>query len=119
MASQFKILLVLMALLYLRWKRPDIHRPVKVPIIIVIFTLIALLVITIPAFITNPTTLGACLLLFILGIPLYFIGEVAKKSKRVESVMNWITIRLQLLLMVLPLKNDNKRKHIMAASFGK
>lgn len=60
------------ALLWLRYTRPDMDRPIRVPIILpVIFMVICLFLVTFPIF-ASPYETGISLLITLSGIPLYF-----------------------------------------------
>uniref|UniRef100_A0A6P8J3L0 b(0,+)-type amino acid transporter 1 n=1 Tax=Actinia tenebrosa TaxID=6105 RepID=A0A6P8J3L0_ACTTE len=64
---------VFIALLYLRWKRPDLHRPYKVWIVVPIFTALVALYLLITPFAMEPIESSLALIFIALGIPVYFI----------------------------------------------
>jgi len=68
------ILLSIASLLYMRWKRPDMERPIKVNIIIpIMFLMICGFLLVLPAF-EKPVEVIAGLLITASGIPAYFFG---------------------------------------------
>ncbi|XP_033227368.1 large neutral amino acids transporter small subunit 2 [Belonocnema kinseyi] len=72
-------------LLWLRYKRPDLHRPIKVPLALpIVFFIICAFLVTFPCYV-SPWEVGVGLIFIISGIPVYmtFI-EWDKKPK-------WIT----------------------------
>ncbi|XP_014665581.1 PREDICTED: cystine/glutamate transporter-like [Priapulus caudatus] len=91
----------IVALLYLRWKKPHISRPIKFPLFVhIVYTLgCARLVIT-PIYLQPLTSLISTRLL-LSGIPVYYIFIYPKdKPKWYRNLSGVITRYLQLILMV-------------------
>jgi len=70
----------IVALLYLRWKRPEMPRPIKFNIMIPISFAIAVLFLLIIPLYQVPKDTGMGLICVLTGIPVYLIG-VAWKGK--------------------------------------
>ena len=86
------------SVLVLRWREPDIPRPLKVPIALPIFCLFltfSLMVITI---MKKPKELGTMILILLGGIPAYFIFVKWKKTYRINTYIDNFTKYLQILL---------------------
>lgn len=68
------ILLSVAGLLYMRWKRPDLDRPIKVSVgIPIVFLLICAFLVLMPLY-SDPVQVGGGLVVTAIGIPFYFIG---------------------------------------------
>lgn len=71
--ESFFIAVSVCGLLYLRWKRPELERPIKVPTVIpVVFLLICAFLICLP-FYSEPFVVGMGLVIIVTGIPAYLI----------------------------------------------
>jgi len=91
------------ALLYLRWKRPDIPRPFKLPLVIPIFLLIWTLFILVVTVKEQPSESMQAILIMVLGIPIYWFGVSWKnKPQSIESVIDRVTSTVQKVLLVVP-----------------
>ncbi|OUC49739.1 amino acid permease, partial [Trichinella nativa] len=77
------------SLLYLRWKQPDLPRPIKLNLLIPIFFMIMCLFLIIFPFFVSPFEVIIGLVITLSGIPVYFIG-VYWKSKPKWFTDNWI-----------------------------
>lgn len=74
------ITISVLGLLWLRRKRPDMKRPIKVNIMLpIIFLIICLFLVTFPCYV-SPVEVGIGLGFIILGIPVYFV-TIAWKNK--------------------------------------
>ncbi|KAI0219607.1 Asc-type amino acid transporter 1, partial [Lamellibrachia satsuma] len=63
-------------LLYFRWRKPNVHRPIKVPIVIpVIFLIVCVFLLILPIY-TSPQEVGMAIVLLLSGVPIYLIGIV-------------------------------------------
>lgn len=112
--------LAVLCIPYLRWKRPDLARPIKVPMIFPIIFIIATLFILILPIIEDPYTTGYGTLAIASGIPVYLIF-IAWKNKPLWfeklicktpntqetrlisfSLSDAATIRMQKLFIVIP-----------------
>eukprot|EP00092_Neocalanus_flemingeri_P027459 GFUD01029780.1.p1 GENE.GFUD01029780.1~~GFUD01029780.1.p1 ORF type:complete len:494 (+),score=47.05 GFUD01029780.1:255-1736(+) len=82
-------------LLYLRWKRPDLERPIKVNLILpILFFLICGFLVVMPIF-EEPEVVGIGLAIILSGVPVYvlFIGWTNRPiwlNKAVLKMDNWI-----------------------------
>ncbi|KAK9702741.1 Amino acid permease [Popillia japonica] len=72
--ESFFVMLSVCGLLYLRWKRPDLPRPIKVNIIVpIIFIIICFFLIVMPC-VEAPFEVGMGVLITLSGIPAYYFG---------------------------------------------
>jgi len=96
------ILLSIASLLYLRWKHPELPRPIRVTIIIPIaFFCICGFLVFLP-FYVEPMTIGMGLLITAIGVPVYFIGVYwQSKPKVVHDVMGYLNITSQKMFMAV------------------
>ncbi|KAL7648917.1 UNVERIFIED_CONTAM: hypothetical protein RMT77_000852, partial [Armadillidium vulgare] len=99
----FFILLSVYGLLWWRFKKPNIHRPIKVFIgIPIIFFFICLFLVLLPI-IENPVELSVAIAIIITGIPIYYICIVWKtKPKVIDSSIDKFTALVQILTNSLP-----------------
>ena len=82
------ILLSIASLLWLRWKQPDMPRPIRVTIIIPIAFFIICSFLVLMPFYVEPVVIGMGLLITVLGIPVYLVGVMWKnKPKFVNNFM--------------------------------
>lgn len=80
--ESFFITLSVGGVLYLRWKQPDIPRPIKVNIIVpIIFVIICIFLLIMPCF-EAPFEVGMGLLITLSGIPAYYFGVMWKNKPR-------------------------------------
>jgi len=101
LAVQVKIMMGMAALLVLRWKQPDMERPVKVPLPLVIITLLIMVVLIILSLIANPMVIGLGLVILVAAVPLYYLIGLMSKSTTIQSIMDAITLFTQLLFNVI------------------
>ncbi|XP_024943330.1 Y+L amino acid transporter 2 isoform X2 [Cephus cinctus] len=79
-------------LLWLRYKRPDLHRPIKVSIILpIIFFIICAFLVTLPCYVT-PWEVGVGLIFIFSGIPIYWIFIQWKKKPQ------WLVLKSRMFL---------------------
>eukprot|EP00057_Strongylocentrotus_purpuratus_P017450 XP_011671924.1 PREDICTED: b(0,+)-type amino acid transporter 1 [Strongylocentrotus purpuratus] len=90
------------ALLYLRYKWPDAHRPIKVPIVLPIIVLIAAVYLVIAPIIEEPALEFLYAFLFILSGLIFYLPFVFYKKEL--GCMKYLTVFLQLLFQVAPSK---------------
>ena len=82
------ILLSIASLLWLRWKQPDMPRPIRVTIIFPIAFFIICSFLVLMPFYVEPVVIGMGLLITVLGIPVYLVGVMWKnKPKFVNNFM--------------------------------
>ncbi|XKL60528.1 hypothetical protein PGB90_007585 [Kerria lacca] len=104
--ESFFIMLSVASILYLRWKQPNLHRPIKVPLILpILFVIVAIFLVILPCFV-KPVEVGTGILITLIGIPVYYIFVYYKEKPQWynNSVSNF-TIFIQKLL--LSTKEDN------------
>ncbi|XP_052793390.1 large neutral amino acids transporter small subunit 2-like [Mya arenaria] len=88
---------------YLRFKEPDLKRPIKVPIALPIVLCVVSFAIVILTFYQKPHESFLALGLVVLGIVLYLIcGKWKNKPKTFQSKMDHVTRFIQRLLLVVP-----------------
>ncbi|XP_064625656.1 Y+L amino acid transporter 2-like [Lineus longissimus] len=94
----FMLALPVMGLLYLRWKRPDMPRPVKVNLLVpVMYLVVAAFLLIFPWFVSPlEAAVGVCMVLS--GVPVYFIGVCWKKPKAFQTFLRKQTILIQKVL---------------------
>lgn len=69
-------------LLWLRFRKPDLHRPIKVNIIFpIIFFIICLFLVTFPCYV-SPWEVGVGVIFIVSGVPMYFIFIYWKNKPR-------------------------------------
>ncbi|XP_067927857.1 Y+L amino acid transporter 2-like [Watersipora subatra] len=71
------------AMVYLRWKRPDMHRPIKFHIAVPIIFLLACTFLLVVPLIAAPLDTGMGLLITLSGIPVYLVGVSWKNKPKV------------------------------------
>ncbi|EDO40551.1 predicted protein [Nematostella vectensis] len=95
---------VICALLYLRWKRPNAHRPYKVWLVIPVIAACAALYLLITPFAKEPVESSMALIFIVLGIPVYFLfckwdilGKMCGPSvdKFLWNVQKWFDLSLE------------------------
>lgn len=96
----FFIMLSVSAVLYFRWTRPDMPRPIKVNLFIpIFFVLICIFLIIVPSY-QVPMEVGMGVVITLSGIPFYMICvSWKKKPKWFEDKVNRLTVTLQKLFV--------------------
>ncbi|XP_077388502.1 cystine/glutamate transporter isoform X2 [Festucalex cinctus] len=94
---------VVLGLIYLRYTRPDIPRPFKVPIIIpVVFSLTCFFMVFLSLY-SDPLNTGIGFAISLTGFPAYYIFvQFNRRPKWVQSALDSINRSLQILLEVVP-----------------
>ena len=69
-------------MMYLRWKRPEMHRPIRFHWSIPIFFLIIVLFLLVFPLMEKPGETGIGLLIVLSGIPVYILGVAWKKKPK-------------------------------------
>ena len=88
---------------YLRWKHPDLPRPIRVHLVFPIVYLVLTLVITLLPMIASPVETGIGLLMILTSVPVYLILVRWKSKPRwLERISTDSTNWLMRLLVVLP-----------------
>lgn len=108
-ATWLSIGLAIVSLLYLRYKRPEMHRPIKVHLIWpIIYTIVTIYLVVLPLY-ASPKETGIGLLIILTGVPVYVICVVWKsKPKAFYDFMDGMTAFFQKLLVVVP--EEKKKK---------
>lgn len=107
--ESFFIMLSVSAVLYFRYTRPDINRPIKVQLWIpVVFVIICAFLIVVPCYVA-PYEVGMGVLLTLAGIPVYWIGVAWKdKPESFERILRNVTQFCQKMLMTAKEENDTE-----------
>ncbi|XP_055896056.1 Y+L amino acid transporter 2-like isoform X1 [Biomphalaria glabrata] len=102
-ATWLSIGMAVVVLLYLRWKRPNMHRPIKVHLAWpIIYTIVTIYLVILPLY-ASPMETGIGVAIICTGIPVYFIFVAwSSKPKVFTNFMDKMTIFLQRFLMVVP-----------------
>lgn len=102
-ATWLAIGLAVACLPYLRWKQPDLPRPIKVNLFFPIIYILATIFITVVPMIEDPVGTGFGCLMIITGIPVYFIFVYWENKPRfLQRGIDGLTFFLQKLLVVVP-----------------
>uniref|UniRef100_A0A2P2IBE4 Large neutral amino acids transporter small subunit 1-like n=1 Tax=Hirondellea gigas TaxID=1518452 RepID=A0A2P2IBE4_9CRUS len=101
------IMISITSLLYMRYKYPNLERPIKVWLgFPIIFFIICLFLVATPV-VTRPVELGVAIAVLITGIPVYYCCIYwKKKPKCLQNAIDKFTIGCQILCNALP---DQKR----------
>ncbi|XP_051933656.1 cystine/glutamate transporter-like [Hippocampus zosterae] len=94
---------VVLGLIYLRYTRPDLPRPFKVPIFIpVVFSLTCFFMVFLSLY-SDPLNTGIGFAISLTGIPAYYIFvHVNRRPKWLQRALDSINRSLQILLEVVP-----------------
>lgn len=77
----------ILGMLWLRYKRPHMRRPIKVPLVFPIIFLVMCLFLTLMPLYASPTETGMGLVILISGVPAYFIFvRWSTKNKFVRKI---------------------------------
>ncbi|XP_052789094.1 large neutral amino acids transporter small subunit 2-like [Mya arenaria] len=98
-------------LLYFRWKRPNMDRPIKVAIIWpIIYVVMSMILVFLPMY-SSPTETGFGCLIISTGIPVYFVFVYwENKPKSILQFIDKATLALQKLMMCVPEEGFEKRE---------
>ena len=94
------ILFSISSLLFLRWKKPEMNRPIKVHLgIPILFLLICTFLVFLPLYV-RPVEVGMGLLITCTGVPVYFVGVYWKnKPDWFKSILASLTAQSQKLFL--------------------
>jgi len=108
-ATWLSIGMAIVVLLYLRWERPNMPRPIKVNLVWpIIYTLVTVYLVVLPLY-ASPWETGIGLLIILTGVPVYAIFVAwESKPKIFYQYMDSMTANLQRLMMCVP--EDKKKK---------
>ncbi|XP_054709615.1 large neutral amino acids transporter small subunit 2-like [Uloborus diversus] len=102
-ATWLAIGLAVLCLPYLRWKQPNLPRPIRVNLIFPIIYIIASIFITVVPMMADPVGTGFGALIIATGIPVYLIFVYwENKPKAIRRFFDSMTFTLQKLLVVVP-----------------
>ncbi|XP_055535905.1 Y+L amino acid transporter 2 [Wyeomyia smithii] len=98
--ESFFIMMSVSAVLYFRYTRPDINRPIRVQLWVpTLFVIICAFLIVVPCYVA-PYEVGMGLVLTLAGIPVYYIGVVwQNKPAAFENALRAVTQFCQKMLM--------------------
>ncbi|XP_043825651.1 cystine/glutamate transporter [Dromiciops gliroides] len=101
--------LAVAGLIYLRYKRPDMHRPFKVPLFIpALFSFTCFFMVALSLY-SDPVSTGIGFGITLTGVPGYYFFIVwDKKPKWFQRISDRITRTLQILLEVVPTDDHDK-----------
>lgn len=96
----FFIMLSVTAVLYFRYTKPNMPRPIKVNLLVpIIFVFICIFLIIVPTY-RVPQEVGMGAFITLTGVPFYFLCVAWKrKPERFQSKIDWVTYFMQKLLM--------------------
>ncbi|KAG9480133.1 hypothetical protein GDO78_011904 [Eleutherodactylus coqui] len=99
--------LAVVGLIYLRYKRPEMHRPFKVPIFIpALFSFTCLFMVTLSLY-SDPINTGIGFAITLTGVPAYYLFVIwDKKPKWFRNFSDRVTMLLQILLEVVPAEKN-------------
>jgi len=102
--AEFFFMAICIAIIpWLRWKQPDLERPIKNPhIVYILFLFICLFLVIIPLY-SAPQDIGIGLLIIVLGVPVYWLGVCwERKPQAFQKFMISLTHGVQKLLVCVP-----------------
>ncbi|XP_035796239.1 Y+L amino acid transporter 2-like [Anopheles albimanus] len=104
----FFIMLSVSAVLYFRYTRPDIHRPIRVPLWVpTFFVIICVFLLIVPCYVA-PYEVGMGVALTLAGIPVYYIGVAWKtKPKAFTDALTAVTQFCQKMFMTAKEEPEN------------
>ena len=110
-ATWVAIGLAVVCIPYLRWKQPDLPRPIRVHLFWPFSYIIATIFITIVPMIADPYSTGMGCLMIATGIPVYFLFIGWKnKPHSIRKLTGGATAFLQKLMVVVPSEKKDKDK---------
>ncbi|XP_064467568.1 large neutral amino acids transporter small subunit 2-like [Ornithodoros turicata] len=99
----------IMGMLWLRYKRPRMRRPIKVPLIFPIVFLIMCFFLTFMPLYAKPMEAGFGLVILISGVPAYFIFvKWSVKNQFVQNISEWLTVGMQKYMEVVLPEQEEK-----------
>nr|XP_060510159.1 cystine/glutamate transporter isoform X2 [Panthera onca] len=101
--------LAVAGLIYLRYKRPEMHRPFKVPLFIpALFSFTCLFMVALSLY-SDPFSTGIGFIITLTGVPAYYLFIIwDKKPKWFRRMSDKITRTLQIILEVVPEEDCHK-----------
>jgi len=99
-------------LLYMRWKRPEMKRPIKVSLILPITFMILIAFLVIFPLFANATECLIGLAMILTGIPVYIVMVAWKgKPKSFKRLNNRLTLASQKLLLSVEEETEEEKKN--------
>ncbi|XP_070553168.1 cystine/glutamate transporter-like [Ptychodera flava] len=92
---------VTVGLVYLRWKRPDLNRTFKVPLVVPILFSLAVFYLSITAIIAAPVETGIGLAIILTGVPVYLFGQWKNKPSYFYRMTDAVGNFIQKFLLVV------------------
>ncbi|TRY85919.1 hypothetical protein DNTS_011933 [Danionella cerebrum] len=90
------------ALLYYRWKKPNLYRPIKVSVLVPVCYLLFWALLLGFSLLSEPLVCGVGLVIMLTGVPVYFLGVYWKhKPKCIYHFNEWATYLGQRLFYVV------------------
>jgi len=98
--ESFFIMLTVSGVLWFRYKRPNMERPIKAPLWVpIVFVIICAFLVIVPVYVA-PYEVGIGVLITIVGIPFYYVGVVWRnKPEGFTKFFANITITLQKIFL--------------------
>lgn len=108
-ATWLAIGLAVVCIPYLRWKQPDLPRPIRVNLFWPYLYIVLTIFITIFPMFEKPYETGMGCLMISTGVPVYFLFIGWKNKPRpVRNVINSVTSFLQKMMVVVPSEKKDK-----------
>ncbi|XP_028610021.1 asc-type amino acid transporter 1 [Grammomys surdaster] len=84
----------ILGLLVLRWRRPALHRPIKVNLLIPVVYLVFWAFLLVFSFISEPMVCGVGVIIILTGVPIFFLGVFWRSKPKcvhrfTESMTRW------------------------------
>uniref|UniRef100_A0A5F9DGP7 Solute carrier family 7 member 10 n=1 Tax=Oryctolagus cuniculus TaxID=9986 RepID=A0A5F9DGP7_RABIT len=84
----------ILGLLVLRWRRPALHRPIKVSLLVPVAYLVFWAFLLVFSFISEPMVCGVGVIIILTGVPIFFLGVFWRSKPKcvhrlTESITRW------------------------------
>ncbi|CAM9106566.1 unnamed protein product [Lampetra fluviatilis] len=88
--------------LVLRWRQPELHRPIKISVAFPVIYLLFWAFLLIFSLISEPVVCGMGLAIMLTGVPVYYAGvHWQSKPRAFEAFVEWMTFNAQKLCVVV------------------
>ncbi|KAF7472321.1 asc-type amino acid transporter 1 [Marmota monax] len=86
--------ITILGLLVLRWRRPALHRPIKVNLLVPVAYLVFWAFLLVFSFISEPMVCGVGVIIILTGVPIFFLGVFWRRKPKcvhrlTESMTRW------------------------------